>query len=443
MHTTGPEGDHVSYVRRFGFLVVLAVVLAACGTPTPPPVDQSTLTLTIVPAEGGTVTINGTAKTSGDHAYNTGQNLIIAATPAAGWSFDGFTGDCTGADCSITLSDDMAVTATFSQIPSEVTLSVSYLNGRGDGSVTSDVGGIACDFAATGFATDGTCAAEVETGTVVTLTATAGAASEFVGWSGDAASCGDEATCAVTVDNVKNAVARFSSDTEVNGNATIADTVSDAVEFVTAPTNTGYLINEVVVNTYELPLAYWYNYEAVVVSALRFANLSIPEGAVITDAYVQFKSNMNRSFAASMDNDPAPMIISGEASVNAATFTDTRGIGGDQEADPSTLNGITSRTFVPTTAAWSPDVWDIKDRTVAQSTADAGAPVPADLVPVLQAIVDIDGWTDSANAIVLTFQADPADADPTVGYRNAADFRALSLGSADGDETATLYFSYK
>lgn len=428
------------YARRLGYLAVLAVVLAACGTPTPPPVDQSTLTLAIIGS--GTVTVNGTATTAGNHDYDTGTDLTIVATAAAGWSFDGFSGDCTGATCEIALDADAAVTATFTEIPSVVTLSVSYLNGLGNGSVTSDVGGIACDYAATGFATTGTCEADVDTGTVVTLTAAADVGSEFVGWSGDAASCGTNVACAVTVDNVKNAVARFSGDTAVDGNVTIADTVSDAVEFASTPANTNYLEDEVVVNTYELPLAYWFNYDAVVVSGLRFANLSIPEGAVITDAYVQFKSNMNRTFAASMDNNPAPMIISGEASVNAATFVDTRNGGGDP-ADPATLNGITSRTFVSTTAAWSPGVWAIKERTVAQSTADGGAPVPADLAPVLQAIVDLDGWTDGANAVVLTFQADPTDADPKVGYRNAADWRALSLAGATGDEAATLYFSYK
>jgi hypothetical protein len=399
--------------------------------------------LTLAITGSGTVTVNGTAKTAGNHDYNTGTALTIVATPAAGRTFDGFTGDCTGADCVITLDDDAAVTATFSEIPSIVTLSVSYLNGLGNGSVTSDVGAIACDFAAAGFATSGTCATDVDTGTVVTLTATADAGSEFVGWSGDAVSCGTTADCAVTVDNVKNAVARFSGDTATDLDASIVSTTDDASEFVTAPSNTGYQVNEVVVGTYELPLAYWFNYDAVVVSALRFTNLAIPEGAVITDARVQFKSNMNRTFAASMDNEPAPLIISGEASVNAAAFTDTRGVTGGDPADPTTLNGITGRTFVPTTASWSPGVWAIKERDVAQSTADAAAPVPANLVPVIQDIVDLDGWTNGANAIVLTFAADPADADPTVGYRNAADFRALTLPAQMGDEPATLYVSYK
>jgi len=402
---------------------------------------MSTLTLAVVGS--GTITINGTAKVAGNHDYATGTDLAIAATAAAGWSFDGFSGDCAGMTCDIALDADMAVTATFTEIPTLVALSVTYLNGLGSGSVTSNVGGIACDFAAAGFVTSGTCAADVNSGTVVTLTAAADAGSEFVGWSGDAVACGTNVACAVTVDNAKNAVARFSGDTAIDGNVTIADTVSDAVEFVTAPSGTSYQADEVVVNTYELPLAYWFNYDAVVVSALRFANLAIPEGALITDAYVQFKSNMNRSFAASMDNNPAPLVISGEASVNAATFTDTRGISGADPADPATLNGITGRALVPATAAWSPGVWAIQERTVAQSTSDAAAPVPADLAPVLQDIVDLAGWTNGANAVVLTFQADPADADPTVGYRNASDWRGLSLGNADGDEAATLYFSYK
>src|SRR5690606_12152156 len=237
--------------------------LAACGTPTPPPpANQSTLTLAI--AGSGTVTVNGTAATAGDHNYTTGTELTLVATPAAGWTFDGFSGDCTGVDCVITLDDDAAVTAPFVEGPSVVSLPVSYLKGLGDGSVTSDVSGIACDYTAAGFATSGTCDADVDTGTVVTLTAAPAAGSEFVGWAGDAATCGTTAECAVTVDNVKNAVARFSGDTATDDNVSIAGTLDDAVEFVTAPTGTSYQVDEVVVNTYELPLAYWFNYDSVV-----------------------------------------------------------------------------------------------------------------------------------------------------------------------------------
>jgi hypothetical protein len=79
--------------------------------------------------------------------------------------------------------------------PPRLTVAV---DGQGAGTVTSAPGGIACP---------GTCQADVDPGTVVTLTASSGPASSFSGWSG--ACTGGAATCVVTMSAARSVTATF------------------------------------------------------------------------------------------------------------------------------------------------------------------------------------------------------------------------------------------
>jgi len=76
--------------------------------------------------------------------------------------------------------------------------------GTGSGKVTSELGGIDCG---------STCTAEFETGTKVTLTASADPGSEFKGWSGSG--CSGTGTCKVTMTEAKEVTATF--DLKVSG----------------------------------------------------------------------------------------------------------------------------------------------------------------------------------------------------------------------------------
>jgi PASTA domain/Fibronectin type III domain/Divergent InlB B-repeat domain len=69
--------------------------------------------------------------------------------------------------------------------------------GSGSGRVTSNIGGINCG---------AVCTADFNAGTVVRLTAAAASGSKFAGWAG---ACTGRASCDVTVDAAKNAVATF------------------------------------------------------------------------------------------------------------------------------------------------------------------------------------------------------------------------------------------
>jgi len=117
-----------------------------------------------------------------------GTVVVLTATPAAGASFAGWTGPCSGSapSCSFPVTADVTVGATFTVTRHTVGLT---LVGNGTGSVASSPAGLACP---------GVCSTTVEHGTQLTLTATSQAGSLFLGWSG--ASCSGTGSCTVVVD---------------------------------------------------------------------------------------------------------------------------------------------------------------------------------------------------------------------------------------------------
>jgi uncharacterized repeat protein (TIGR02543 family) len=123
-----------------------------------------------------------------------GTSVTLVATPVAGYTFTGWFGDCTGMTCAITMDAAKTVTAQFANIPTYILTATK--TGTGTGTVTSNPAGINCG---------ATCGAGFMSGTSVTLTATPNSGSIFAGWSG---AC-NGATCTVTVDAAKNAIATF------------------------------------------------------------------------------------------------------------------------------------------------------------------------------------------------------------------------------------------
>ncbi len=180
-------------ILRLAIAATFLVVLAACGEQTPP-VTQNTVSVGIEGNGTGTVTSTpaGINVTSGDAIdtfdFDDGTEVTLTAEAATGSTFAGWGGDCAGAgmgaDCVFTLDDDANVTATFTQdvvVEGPFDLTVQKV-GAGDGTVTSDVGGI--DLAV--GETEET-AVDLDEGTVVTLTATPEGTSIFNGWSAAAA----------------------------------------------------------------------------------------------------------------------------------------------------------------------------------------------------------------------------------------------------------------
>jgi hypothetical protein len=130
-------------------------------------------------------------------SYDFRTPVDLTATPAAGTVFVGWGGDCAGtvgATCRVIMDDARSVTATFS---GRKHLDVVRA-GAGTGTVTSSPAGITCG---------GTCSAEYDNGTPVTLTAAPDRSSIFTGWSGGG--CGGVAPCTVVMNTDLTVTAIF------------------------------------------------------------------------------------------------------------------------------------------------------------------------------------------------------------------------------------------
>jgi hypothetical protein len=106
---------------------------------------------------------------------------------------------------------------------------------------------------------------------------------------------------------------------------------------------------------------------------LRFPGTTIPAGAVITSATIQFTAHAASSVATSLT-------IKGQKSTNAATFT-TAG------------HDITVRPVTAASVAWSPAAWADSERAAAEKTPE--------LKTIVQEIVNQSGWA-SGSPLVFT-----------------------------------------
>jgi fibronectin type 3 domain-containing protein len=108
-------------------------------------------------------------------------------------------------------------------------------------------------------------------------------------------------------------------------------------------------------------------------AGLRFTGVTLPRGATVTTAWVQFQVDEASTATASLT-------VTGAASDNAASFT-------------TTARSISARPRTAASATWAPPAWP----TVGARTAEQRTP---DLTAVLQEIVDRPGWA-GGNALVL------------------------------------------
>lgn len=162
--------------------------------------DPETFTLTVGTAGVGSVAsapvgvdcgVTCTAK------FTSGQPVTLTTSPAAGYTFAGWSGACSGTDvCTVTMDANKAVTATFEILtPPTYTLTVSKI---GQGKITSSPDGIDCGSA---------CSAEFSQGTSVSLNVEPEAGYAFGGWSG---ACAGTGPCVLTMDGAKTVEASFS-----------------------------------------------------------------------------------------------------------------------------------------------------------------------------------------------------------------------------------------
>ncbi len=131
--------------------------------------------------------------------YNNGTSVTLTATAAAGSSFSGWSGACNGkGNCTVSMTDDISVTATFS--PQSSGNGNIVVKKNGNGQVISSPSGINCG---------STCSMTYTSGASVTLTPQAGPGATFLGWSGGG--CSGLGNCTVTVAATVSVTANFSS----------------------------------------------------------------------------------------------------------------------------------------------------------------------------------------------------------------------------------------
>jgi len=132
----------------------------------------------------------------------------------------------------------------------------------------------------------------------------------------------------------------------------------------------------------------FFNDGGLQVIGLRFLNVTITPGAVISKAYVEFLCDETGG-----GTQPVNAIIEGELKPNAPAFT-------------SAANNVTSRPRTTAKVVWTPVNWT----TVGQKDQTSN------IAPVIEEIVNQPGWV-SGNALVLIFSDDPAK--PSTGVRCA------------------------
>ena len=135
------------------------------------------------------------------------------------------------------------------------------------------------------------------------------------------------------------------------------------------------------------------------VVGLRFAGVTVPPGATITDAYVQFTVD-------ALDSSASTLTVHGQAADDGATFQ-------------AVANDVSRRATTSASVPWSPPAWTAKG----VSGADQRTP---GLAAVLQEIVDRPGWA-SGNAAVLVVRGN--------GERTAEAF--------EGGKPAVLHIEYQ
>jgi uncharacterized repeat protein (TIGR02543 family) len=140
------------------------------------------LTLTVSPKSSGSISLNATGP------YHYGDKVELTATPAAGWTFSGWSGDLTGninPDV-IAITGNKSVTANFNQLEYTMTITVSP---TGSGSVSLNNTG------------------PYYYGDQVQLTAVPAAGWKFSSWSGDLT--GSMNPAVITIDGNKTVTASF------------------------------------------------------------------------------------------------------------------------------------------------------------------------------------------------------------------------------------------
>lgn len=137
---------------------------------------------------------------------------------------------------------------------------------------------------------------------------------------------------------------------------------------------------------------------------MRFNNLNIPQGATITNAYIQFEVDESTKEATNLT-------IQGEASDNAATFSTTK-------------NNISSRPRTTANVDWSPEPWST------EQTTELDHKTPK-LTSIVQEIVDRENWVSGNSLVTIITGSGERTAESFDGNSSAAPLLHLEYSISD------------
>jgi hypothetical protein len=147
-------------------------------------------------------------------------------------------------------------------------------------------------------------------------------------------------------------------------------------------------------NSDDIELVYDSNTTGNQTVGLRFRSLTIPKGAVITKAYLQFTVDEVTTAAASLT-------IKGNDVDNAAAFTTSK-------------RNVSNRTKTTASASWVPSTWP----TIGASGTAQQTP---ELKTIVQKIVSRTGWVSGNNMVFII---------TGTGKRTAESYEGLASGAA-------------
>ena len=193
----------------------------ACGTIVTP--TKFNLSTSILPAGSGSIT-----QSLSGSAFDSGTVLTLTATPAAGYTFSGWSGDVTGTinPINLNINANKTVTANFQPIPTYTfTSAVAPVNG---GTVATNAG-----------------QGPFNAGTVITVTATPAAGYSFTGWTGNITSTSNPLV--VTINANTTLTANFQAIPAYNLTTSANPSVGGTV--LSSPSQTNYISGTVVTLT--------------------------------------------------------------------------------------------------------------------------------------------------------------------------------------------------
>jgi galactose oxidase-like protein/flagellar hook capping protein FlgD/K319-like protein len=156
----------------------------------------------------------------------------------------------------------------------------------------------------------------------------------------------------------------------------------------------------------DLEMVYDRNLQTV---GMRFTGIDIPQGATITNAWIQFQADEAQTEATSLT-------IQGQAADAAAAFT-------------TATRNVSTRPRTAASVTWTPGAWTSGQAGAAQRTPD--------IAPVIQEIVNRSGWSRTALAIIVTGTGHRT-AEPFEGGATRAPLLHIEIACAGGNTPPTV-----